>query len=453
MPAVQLHLLHRRANSERRTYSRRLNPYRRSGCRRIFRREAVEYHDIGLSLGVVFCRQVERGYHLCVARNQRSQQFGLRRIHGHAQRLADGQLDHRAIVLRKRVAPAIRRTNSRFHQSRRFRVEGESRLRFSARFERDRLASRCSARERQQQFHLARFKAIVAKADVSFPGVVGRRRRGSDPPHSQLAYAHIFARRRNRQHPKIRRRRQLRILPRNAASAREYNLAGLLRLQFLRLLCELQRLFQIQCRRARLRAANRVADRLAVRFKCSDRGRERIGSHQHQPIRGRQRVHVRQRHAFRLVQQNPLARARAHPCGCVQQQHVIPRAAGVAKMRTRDGQQQQENAQDLQQQTPRLMHATLMFQFVGNLTCRPESERGHYLAPLRAVEQVQRHQACRNDSGESQEFAQAEVEKIHCCYCNAPDFTKGPNNASSTGIEVVNPTYRPPLRSATPRIC
>src|SRR5580692_7788952 len=99
------------------------------------------------------------------------------------------------------------------------------------------------------------------------------------------------------------------------------------------------------------------------------------------------------------------------------------------------------------------MDAPLVLEFVGHLAGGPEPQRRHYLMAFRAVEQIERDQAGGNDSGQSDELAQAEVEEVHCGYCSAPDFTSGPNRASSMGIEVLNPTYRPPLRSATSRRC
>src|ERR1700681_895543 len=94
------------------------------------------------------------------------------------------------------------------------------------------------------------------------------------------------------------------------------------------------------------------------------------------------------------------------------------------------------------------MNAPLVLQLLRQFPRGPEAERGHYLPAVRAIQQIQGDVPCGYSSRQRQKLAVTEVQKVHA-YCTAPALTMGPKMASSMGIEVDNPTYRPPLRSAT----
>ncbi len=72
---------------------------------------------------------------------------------------------------------------------------------------------------------------------------------------------------------------------------------------------------------------------------------------------------------------------------------------------------QQQNAEKLQQQAPGLLDAPPVLQLRANVGGRPESQRGHHLTPLGAIQKVERDHAGRDCSRQSDQFAQAEIQK------------------------------------------
>ena len=104
--------------------------------------------------------------------------------------------------------------------------------------------------------------------------------------------------------------------------------------------------------------------------------------------------------------------------------------------RQRDHQKQQ--AQQLKQQAPRLLDPLPVLHLRPRIGRRPEPQRRHHLPPLRTVQQIQRDHPRRDRSGHAEQFAEAEIQKVH--YSIAPLRTIGPKSASSIGTLVGIPT-------------
>jgi hypothetical protein len=136
-----------------------------------------------------------------------------------------------------------------------------------------------------------------------------------------------------------------RLLARNAAGSDKYDLSGTLGLHLLGLRGEVESLLQVQRCDAGLGSIDGEMNLGAVRFE-EQRGRgENVGANHHDAIGGRQRVHIIVGSQARSINEPGLAEARGHPCGGIENQHVIARGArGRSQAKLGDGQKKQQHA-------------------------------------------------------------------------------------------------------------
>ena len=129
-----------------------------------------------LACGSYFDGRFERRVHLRVRSEQRPQRLRLGRIHHHAQWLLRRQLDHGAVVLRKRIV----RRNPRLQISGDVGSIGERRLLLAAGFQRHGLRPGRRAAELQRQVNIVRARAVILAPQRYISqdrGVVSDRRR------------------------------------------------------------------------------------------------------------------------------------------------------------------------------------------------------------------------------------------------------------------------------------
>ncbi len=81
----------------------------------------------------------------------------------------------------------------------------------------------------------------------------------------------------------------------------------------------------------------------------------------------------------------------------------------AADPRTGDRDQQKNDAQDLEQQAPRLLDPASMLQLGPDVRCRPEPQRRDHLLALGAIQKIQRDYAGGNRSRQRDQFAETEI--------------------------------------------
>ncbi len=94
-------------------------------------------------------------------------------------------------------------------------------------------------------------------------------------------------------------------------------------------------------------------------------------------------------------------------------------AVEQTELRAGDGDQQQQQAQQLQQKAPRLLDSAAMAQFGANVSVRPESQRGDAQFLFGPVQQIERHYGGGDHPGNRQQLAQAEVDERHLLQSSA----------------------------------
>ena len=160
--------------------------------------------------------------------------------------------------------------------------------------------------------------------------------------------------------------------------------------------------------------ADRLGEQRAVGFECGGGRGDSVGAHQHDSVLAGQRVEVGQRVALRAIHQGSLRRLHPHPRRRVEQDHVIGAVlVEDAQLGSGNRGQQQREAQQLQQQAQRLLDLAPVLEVAAHLRGHPEAQRRDLLANLGTVQQVQRGNPGRHNADQAQEFADAQIEKIH----------------------------------------
>jgi hypothetical protein len=84
-----------------------------------------------------------------------------------------------------------------------------------------------------------------------------------------------------------------------------------------------------------------------------------------------------------------------------------------SESRSGDSREQQREAEELKKEAPGLLDAAAVMKLGSRFSGVPEAKSRDDVAALRAVEEIKGDNACGVDSNEPQQFAQAEVEKVH----------------------------------------
>jgi hypothetical protein len=85
----------------------------------------------------------------------------------------------------------------------------------------------------------------------------------------------------------------------------------------------------------------------------------------------------------------------------------------ISPLHSRDREEEQQQASQLQKERPRLMHLPSGLALVGDAGLNPELQGRHYLTTLSPIQQIKRCNQAAQSSKERNEFGWREVEEKH----------------------------------------